>query len=144
MLCLCSPGVIFIVVSGLAVHGGFEVGHDEQRFDLLHDLHQFLSGRPLVASLEHVRADLPLLVDVGVVDLGLEGDHRPLEGEVVQFELNLELAALEGGLLGSRHEDVPDGVVDLVHDVAPRSKDEYSLVSSCTSLLSLGSIRYVI
>ena len=79
-----------------------------------------------------------------MVDLGLEGDHWSLEGEVVQFELDFELAALEGGLFGSCHEDVPDGVVDLVHDVAPRSKDAYSLFSSCTSLLSLGSIGYVI
>lgn len=83
LLGLGGPGVIFIVVGGFSVHGGFEIGHNEQGFDLFHNLHQFLGGGPLVSGLEHVGANLSLLVDVRVVDLGLEGDHWALEWEVV-------------------------------------------------------------
>jgi hypothetical protein len=65
-----------------------------------------------------------------VVDLGLDGDDWPLEGEVFELELDLELSALEGGRLGSLDEDAPQGVAGLVYHVAPNSHKKYSLVSS--------------
>jgi hypothetical protein len=46
-----------------------------------------------------------------MVDLGLEAHDGALEGEVIQFELDLELSALEGGGFGASDVDAPDSVL---------------------------------
>ena len=124
---------------GVGVEGVVLAGGHQHRFYFLHHGHQLLGGGPLGASLDHVLADLSLLVDVGVVDWCLEGDRGGLEGEVVQLELHLELSALVGGSLGSAQEDRPDQVVR-VHDVVPKWTNAYYFSSSCLSLFSLGAL----
>ena len=36
---LGEPDIVFVILGGLAIHGSFEVGRNEQRLDLLHHLH---------------------------------------------------------------------------------------------------------
>lgn len=116
---LGEPAVVLVILGCVSIHGGFEVGRDEQRLDLLHHLHQLLGGCPLIAGLEHIRADLALLVDVGMVDRSLDGNDGPLEGEVVELKLDLELPALEGSGLGAEDEDAPQRIVGLDDLVSP-------------------------
>lgn len=118
---LAEPNIVLVILGGFTIHGSFEVGRNEQRLDLLHHLHQLLGGCPLIAGLEHICADLALLVDVGMVDGGLDGDDWPLEGEVIELKLDFELPALEGSSLRAEDEDAPERIVSLYHLISPTS-----------------------
>lgn len=48
-----------------------------------------------------------------MVNIGFEGHDWGLEGEVVQLELDFELAAVEWGLLRTCNVDLPQGVAFL-------------------------------
>lgn len=118
---LGEPSIVLVILGGITIHGCFEVGCNEQRLDLLHHLHQLLGGCPLIAGLEHICADLALLVDVGMVDGGLDGDDWPLEGEVIELKLDFELPTLEGSSLRAEDEDAPERIVRLDDLVSPTS-----------------------
>lgn len=73
-----------------------------------------------------------------MIDLCFEGDDGALEGEVIEFELQLELTSFEWGGLRACHEDAPDSVWDPIDNVSSEYKNTYSAVSSPASLFNLG------
>ena len=117
-----SVGLVSLpVLRGLIVEGVVGVGRREEDLDAEEDGADLQRGRPL--RLEHVQADAPQRVDVGVVDPRQEprlgGAHRVVVGEE---ELQLEDAALVGRVLRPGELDVEVPVVVLVNsDLDPRS-----------------------
>lgn len=80
---LVARAVALVDVRDLRHERVVGVGVGQQRADREQHLGDRQRRRPLV--LEDVEADRALRVDVGVVDLGLEGDLRRLEGVVCCF-----------------------------------------------------------
>jgi hypothetical protein len=106
--------------------------------DLLHHFDHFLGWKPfVVAGLQHFRTDVTLFIDVGVVNIGFEGNNWSLEGEVVQLELNLELTSVEWSLLRTCNVDLPQGVAFL--DNVESSEIE-SIITLSQALLSPFSV----
>lgn len=118
-LSFVKPSAVLVISGGVSIHGCFEVGRNEEGLDLLHNLDQLLGGCPLIASFEHIRADLSLLVNIGMVNLSLDGDDWPFEGEVVQFELDLELPTLKWSGFRTEDEDAPERIVSLDDLISP-------------------------
>jgi hypothetical protein len=54
---------------------------------------------------------LSFIIDIGVVNFGLQGYDWCLEREVVELKLNLELSSLEWGLFGTGDVDFPKIIV---------------------------------
>lgn len=96
LLGLIVPRTIFVVSGSFVVHRGVQVGGQHQALQFLHNRHNFFSWGPFWTCLDHVLAHLALVADVGVVDFGAEGDDGSFEGEVIEFELYLELSSFEG------------------------------------------------
>lgn len=104
---LLIPGTIFVVGCGFIVHGSIQVGSEHEALQLFHNGNDLLCRGPFGSGFDHVLADFALVADVGVEYLGPEGDDGSLEGEVVKFELNLELSSFEGRCLWTLQEDDP-------------------------------------
>jgi hypothetical protein len=104
---LLLPGTIPEVLGSIPVEGCVGVGSVHHVYDLLDHFGEPLGGCPLVARFDHVLADLTLVADVRVVDLGLERNHRGFEREVVQDELKGELTAFECRAWGTSNVDLP-------------------------------------
>ena len=117
-----SVGLVSLpVLRGLVVEGVVGVGGREEDLDAEEDGADLEGGGPL--CLEDVQADAPQRVDVGVVDPRQEAGLGGAHGVVVrEEELQLEDAALVGGVLGAGKLDVEVAVVALVHsDLDSRS-----------------------
>jgi hypothetical protein len=65
-----------------------------------------------------------LLVDVGVVDLSLEGDDWTFEWEVIKLKLDFKLATLEWCCLWTCHKDAPDSLAFFIDYIAPKLFDD--------------------
>ena len=118
-LCLLSPSSIFMIVCSISIHGSVQVRNQHQRFKLLHDGSQFFCGSPLGSCFDHVLTDFSFFVDIGVVDLGFEGDDRSFEGEVVELELDGEVSSFEGRGFWSCDVNVPKVVLLLNDNIVP-------------------------
>lgn len=79
-----------------------------------------------------------------MIDLCLEGDDGSFEGEIIEFELELELSLFEWGLLWSSDEDTPNSFLFFDDFVASKWSIKYAPSSYWTSLLSLGSMASLI
>lgn len=122
LFCFFLPRTIFIIISSFSVQGTLEVGSDHQGVDLIHNFDQIFNGSPFVSDLEHVCADLPLIINVGVIYFGGERDHWGFEWEVVEFETNLELSSSKWWILWTPNINIPNGVTFNNDNVVPKPK----------------------
>ena len=90
-----------------------------------HHCHQLLCGSPFCTSFDHVLADLSLFVNIGVVNRSLESNCGRFEGEVIEFELYLELSSGIGRTFGSTEEDGPDKIIGVDDVVSAWNKTYY-------------------
>ncbi len=140
LLSFGDPSIVFIIVCRLIVHRCVQVRSHHQRGNFIHNLYQSLSWGPFVSCFEHVGTNLALIINVRVVNFGLEGNDWPFEREIIQFELNLELASFERSLCRTSDVDFPQSVVVYDYIVASEIKRKnYYFSSYCLYLLSLGA-----
>ena len=87
------------------------MGGNHHGDDFFHDFGEFFSWCPFfITCFNHISTDVSFFIDIGVIEFGLEGDDRGLEGEVVELELDFELSSFKRCLLWAGDVDFPQAV----------------------------------
>lgn len=94
-LSLLSPLLAFETICCRLIERHVWIWYQQQLFNFANHFQQSFGGSPLISDADHFRANLSLLADVGVEDLGQEGNLRSFERKIVEFELDFEISALK-------------------------------------------------